>query len=547
MTSTRILRFAFWRLCFVAAAAGSALLPHSLSASAGEVYVAGAGNSVVSKVALDGSVSSVGGSFTFPRTVRFDRGGTGYVLEDGILPSDGRVYKITPAGERSLVLDKQGGTWDPQALAIDGAGNLYVANNGPDPAEIRKYTLAGTFVSVLTTVPGNIWEMACDSSGNVLATAGSSLYRATPAGVTSTFISFNAQARGVTVDQAGNIFVSSDENIIRKFFPSGGFESFAADVPAPYHLITDANGNLYSTSLIGTSTSGTSFIYRFTPTRVKTVAASAARGGGAEGFKGMDIEPPRGKSLNISTRLRVQSGDDALIGGFIITGSAGKKVIVRAIGPSLANAGVQGALEDPTLELYRGGTFISGNDNWRAGQESAIQATGIPPSDDREAAIALNLAPEAYTAVVRGRGGATGVALVEVYDLEAGADSQLANISTRGRVETGENVMIGGFIIGGNGARGIVRALGPSLTAAGVPDALSNPTLSIRNAAGEEIAMNDDWKVSQRTEIEATGVPPQHDRESAYVGYFAPGNYTAIVSGVGGATGIGLVEFYNLQ
>jgi predicted chitinase len=548
MRFNRNLRVAFLRLCIVAAA--GALLPCELRAAAGDLYVAGAGNTVVSRITSDGSATSFGGSFTFPFTVRFDRGGNAYVLEDGVYPFQGRVFKITPTGDLSVVVGPPAtGSWDPQALAIDGAGNLYVANNGPNPAEIRKYTLAGAFIGVLTTLPGDIWEMACDTAGNVLATAGISLYRTTPAGVTSTFISFNGQARGVTVDPAGNIFATAEgETIMRKFPPGGGFSNFGTNLSEAFFLASDANGNIYASAATGTSSSGESFIYKFSPTGARRTIATAARVGGANRFWGMAVEPPTGKSLNISSRVQVQTGDNAAIAGIIITGSAGKQVIMRAIGPSLANAGVQGPLQDPVLQLYNSGNvLVQSNDNWKSQNQTGIEATGLAPTDDRESALVLGLGSEPYTVVVRGKNNTTGVGVVEIYDLDQAGDSRLANISTRGLIGTGENVLVGGFILGGNGARGIVRAIGPSLTAAGVPGALSNPILSIRNGNGVEIASNDDWKSSQRAEIEATGVAPQHDLESAYVGYFAPGNNTVIVSGSQGATGVGLVEFYNLQ
>jgi streptogramin lyase len=550
MHSTRRFHHALLHLCFIAAVHAAVFLPNKTFAAAGELYVAGPQNQVVSKIGFNGTITTFAGDFKIPSCVRFDRSGNAYVADEGF-NFDGRIFKITPAGERSVLIPSPGGSGgaSPRSLAIDGSGNLYVANNGPSLKEIRKYTLNGAFVSVLATLPSFIGEIACDTSGNVYATSGSSLYRVTPAGAVTTVISFNGTARGVTVDPAGNIFVASSEDIIRKFPPGGGFSVVATNVPQAQNLTTDASGNLYSTSRTGVSfDDGETFIYKFTPSGVRTTVATVSRAGGLDGFKGMAIEPPRGKALNISTRLRVETGDDALIGGFIITGTAGKRVILRALGPSLANAGVEGALQDPVLELYdSNGTFVNGNDNWKSQNQAGIEATGVPPTDDRESALLINLAVSNWTAVVRGKNDTTGVGLVEVYDLDQAADSQLANISTRGRVETAENVMIGGLIIGGNGARGIVRALGPSLAQAGVSGVLSDPQLSLRDANGTEIARNNDWKSDQQAEIQATGVAPANDRESAVVRYFAPGNYTAIVSGNLNATGVGLVEFYNLQ
>jgi hypothetical protein len=266
-------------------------------------------------------------------------------------------------------------------------------------------------------------------------------------------------------------------------------------------------------------------------------------------FERQTAAPPPTRLLNISTRLRVLTGDNTLIGGFIVTGNVPKRVIVRAIGPSLTSLGIPGALADPVLELHGPGSFVTiTNDNWRDTQETEIEATGVAPSNDLESAIVAMLPPGAYTAVVRGDNGGTGVGLVEAYDLEAATDAQLANISTRGFVDLGDNVMIGGFILGNGGAsvRVLIRAIGPSLEAFGVPNALADPTVELHNINGDIIGANDDWKDTQQAEIEATGIPPTDDRESAIVQTLAPGNYTAVVRGKNETTGVALVEAYRL-
>ncbi len=259
--------------------------------------------------------------------------------------------------------------------------------------------------------------------------------------------------------------------------------------------------------------------------------------------------------LNISTRMRVLTGDNVLIGGFIITGTDLKRVLIRGIGPSLNGVGT--TLPDPTLELHQGSTTVAINDNWKTrpdgtSQEADIEATTIPPTNDLESAILVMLGPGAYTTILAGNNGGAGAGLVEVYDLGQGANSQLANISTRGFVETGDNVMIGGFIAGGGSgsgtARVMVRALGPSLPVIG---ALADPTVELRDGNGMLVASDDNWKTrpdgsSQQAEIEATGLAPTNDLESALVQSLASGNYTAIVRGKNNTTGVGLVEFYNL-
>ncbi|MDQ3119855.1 MAG: hypothetical protein M3Q89_09865, partial [Verrucomicrobiota bacterium] len=257
-----------------------------------------------------------------------------------------------------------------------------------------------------------------------------------------------------------------------------------------------------------------------------------------------------GQLRNISTRLRVQTGDNVLIGGLIISGTEPKQVIVRAIGPSLADRGLSGALQDPTLELFNGaGAPIASNDNWKDTQQAEIEASTIPPENDAEAAIVRTLDPGTYTAIVRGKNESSGVGLVEVYDLSPASQSRLGNISSRGFVDTGDNVLIGGVIVGGNGGadtRILIRAIGPSLSAAGVAGALQDSTLELRDANGQLVRENDNWQGSQQGEIEATTIPPSHAAEAAIVAQLAPGTYTAIVRGKNDTTGVGLVEVYNV-
>jgi hypothetical protein len=255
--------------------------------------------------------------------------------------------------------------------------------------------------------------------------------------------------------------------------------------------------------------------------------------------------------LNISTRVLVGSGENVAIAGFVVTGSEPKRVIIRAIGPSLRNAGISNALPDPMLELHNGsGALIASNDNWKDTQEAEIRATGLAPGDDRESAIVRTLSPGAYTAVMRGKEGASGIGLVEGYDLDSSTESIFANISTRGLVGAGDNAMIGGLILGGNGAGAnviVVRALGPSLTHAGVQNALQDPILELHNQNGLLIDSNDNWKDRQQTLIERQNLGPTNDRESALLEVLPAGAYTAIVRGKDNTTGVALVEFYNIR
>jgi cyclophilin family peptidyl-prolyl cis-trans isomerase len=285
-----------------------------------------------------------------------------------------------------------------------------------------------------------------------------------------------------------------------------------------------------------------------------TVTATDADGATASQSFDVTVTSTPVHAANISTRLEIGSGDDALIGGFIVLGDAPKRLMIRAIGPSLSGAGVTNALSNPTLELHDGtGALIASNDNWQnATNKRDIINTGLAPSDANESAILTTLSAtssgSAYTAVMRSVDGTSGIGLVEVYDLDSGPGSSLLNISTRGNVQTGDNVMIGGFIVAGNGSqRVLVRAIGPSLGAFGVADPLADPLLELHNGDGDLIDSNDDWMDNPaEAEIEATMIAPNDPKESAVLQTLAPGAYTAIVQGAGGATGTGLVEVYVL-
>jgi hypothetical protein len=281
-----------------------------------------------------------------------------------------------------------------------------------------------------------------------------------------------------------------------------------------------------------------------------------------------DTPPTPGPRLsNISTRAFVQTGENVLIGGFIIQGTGTKRVIIRAIGPELTHYGVPNALANPTLELHNStGALIASNNNWAttiiggiimSNQAGDIMSSGYAPADGLESAIIADLPPGNYTAILRGLNNLTGVALVEVYDLSTGIGSILVNISSRAFVETGDNVMIGGFIVQGTQPkRVIVRAIGPELTQYGVPNALPDPTLELHDGSGALIASNDNWQTTiiggiitkdQVTDIQNSGHAPTQASESAIIATLPPGNYTAIVSPKTIIVGVALVEVYDLD
>jgi hypothetical protein len=318
-------------------------------------------------------------------------------------------------------------------------------------------------------------------------------------------------------------------------------------VPIPANLAYASNGN-GGVSVDGTAQSGNS-----------GVLANIGDGQHAltVGATTLVTVPPPATALNIATRLPVGAGQNVLIGGFIIVGPTPKRVLIRAIGPSLP---VAGALSDPTLELHDGtGTILATNNNWRttsvggliaSGQVVEIQGTTIPPTRDEESAIVVTLNPGAYTAVVGGANGSTGIGLVEVYDLDAIQDSTLANISTRGFIQTDNNVMIGGLIyLGGPGPTKVVlRGIGPSLAAQNITNALKDPILELKDSNGTTVEANDNWTQSpQAAAIQAAGLQPSDPAECAIMRTGLPlGSYTAILKGVNG-TGVGVVEVYIFQ
>jgi hypothetical protein len=259
-------------------------------------------------------------------------------------------------------------------------------------------------------------------------------------------------------------------------------------------------------------------------------------------------------ATNLSTRAITLTGDNVLIGGFIVQGPSSKNLIIRAIGPSLSAFGVAGPLADPTVELHnQNGAVIAFDDDWQddPDQATAIQNAGRAPGNPKESALAETLAPGPYTAIVRGTNNTTGVALVEIYDIDSQpAASQLVNISARAPVQTGDNVMIGGFIITGSDPTNvIIRGIGPSLTAHNVAGALPDPFIELHDGNGSLVTSNDNWQQDslQAVQIQAAGLAPGNALESALFMTLNPGAYTAIVKGAQSTTGVGLVEVFKTQ
>lgn len=507
--------------------------------SKGDVYIAE--SSAIGKITADGlirvfagnriysgSVDGVGRDARFEGIQRmvFDRQDNLYVADTYSFT----IRKVTPDAVVTTLAGLAGnpGSADgagsaarfgwPEGVAVDWAGNVYVADtisfNRGEGHTIRRITPDG----IVTTLAGLAGTYgAIDGTGSAAR--------------------FDFP-RAVTTDSRGDAYVAdAQNNLLRKITPAGVVTTLAGGNPNSFEA--DGVGRAASfASMRGLTANSAGNIYLIDSGRLRIATSTL-----------------KARSLNVSTRLQVLDGENVLIGGFIVGGSSTKKVIVRAIGPSLEAYSVSGTLSDPVVELYDGsGVLIESNDNWRLNsqtqqsQEAAIAETSLAPANDRESAIVATLDPEkAYTVVVHGAHGETGVSVVEVYDLSSTNAAALANISTRGFVQSGDKVMIAGFILGGNNGKGevVVRALGPSLAQSQITNPLANPSLELFDANGQVIASNDDWNDMSGGAIQSSGLQPQNSLESAIRIILPAGAYTAVVGGHG-KSGVGLVEVYNL-
>jgi glucose/arabinose dehydrogenase len=323
---------------------------------------------------------------------------------------------------------------------------------------------------------------------------------------------------------------------IRLLDPSNISSGFATGITFPVDLKVGPDGSLY---YLAQGNGGHVSKIQYLPTPAPTATPL----------------PTPAQLLNISTRLRVETGDNVMIGGFVVTGRTAKPLLLRGMGPSLIASGVPAdeVLLDPSLEL-RGsdGALLRENDNWMESPfRDLIKGTPYQPTDDREAVIVATVQPGAYTAILTGNGQTTGVALAEVYDIDQTVDSKLANISTRGLVQTGDNVMIGGFILGGNSADAqlAIRGIGPSLSQFGLSNVLADPTLELRDSNGTLLISNDNWMDDpvSSAQLTANGLALPDPHESGIVATLPPGAFTAILAGRNDSAGIGLVEIYSLQ
>ena len=424
------------------------------------------------------------------------------------------------------------------SAAVGGSASFTAAASGTTPMTWQWYKTGSGAISGATSATHTLSNLVAANAGSFYAVATNSAGSATTgtATLTVTAASTPSITTGVTLP-GGVIGVAYAQTLVA----SGGTAPYAwtlASGALPAGLQLSPAGVLSGTpaaAAVSTFTAQVSDAAGVTASRAFTLAVTAT--GTAT------------KMINVSSRARVETGDNVVIAGFVVSGTGTKHVLVRGIGPGLAAAGISDPLANPTLTVYdTTGTALNTNDDWRA-QEAVITATGLAPSNDRDAAISLTLAPGAYTAILSGVSAGTGTAIIEVYDLTTSDSAiRVVNLSTRARVLTGQNVLIGGIVVQGTaGKRFLVRALGPSLAAAGVANTLGDPTVQLVNAAGAVVAANDNWATATNAaEVTATGLAPGSAAESALLVTLTEGSYTVIVSGAGGATGVALIEFYEL-
>lgn len=402
------------------------------------------------------------------------------------------------------------------------------------------FAVSATASSGLTVAFSSLSPSVCSVAGNLVTLAG-------------------AGQCTIAADQSGDTQYNPASRVTQTFEVAKAAQAIAFG-PAPV-IIVGGSGSILATGggsgnpvTLESMTPGTCTISGVTVVGLAegtcTIAADQAGSSNylaaARATQSFTVGPANPARLRgISTRMQVLTGDDAMIGGFIIGGTSPKTVVVRARGPSLAYLGVPGTLANPRLDLYAGQTVIASNDDWQAAPNAAaLSASGYQPSEPAESAILVTLNPGPYTAIVSGVGGGTGVGIIEVFEVDR-SDIPLLNIATRGKVLTGDDVMIGGFIIEGSSPQTVVvRAGGPSLSARGVPGVLANPVLNLYSGQ-TVIASNDDWQTaSNAATLVSSGFAPLDTRESAIYITLNPGAYTAIVFGAGGTTGVGTIEVF---
>ena len=567
------------------AVAGVIAFASSATAEPKDLFATDAVAGSIVAFGTDGSATTFASGLTDPQGIALDQDGNVYVSEGSV----GDLLRFTPDGTMSVLTS---GLSNPLGVAFVGVSagdnfDILVAENGAD--SITKVTPTGHKIPFIT-VTAPVAVAVGVGNGNIFVTHETFVSTYDSNGIeigTPVDVGNNTRAVAVVEDSSGGtleqtLFVTTDANTIEKITPDGTVQQFA-----PGTTLQDPNGLAFLPALIGGSDQGNVFVADTGAGDILTITKNGESDTFAtfgnpnfiafeKGFvlptptpsPSPTVSPspsasptptPPNKAQNLSTRVDVETGTNVGIGGFIINGTDPKLVVIRAIGPSLADFGVAGALADPTLELHDSNqAIIATNDDWMenspADQQSLIDH-GLEPSNNLESAIIMSLDPGLYTAVVSGNNGGTGVALIELYDLDdPGVAGELGNISTRGFVGTEANVMIGGVIVGpegGDAASVVVRAIGPSLADFGVADPLLDPVLELRDGNGDLVAMNDNWETDPEpdnysAEVTAAGLAPSDPSESAVFANLTNGLYTAIVSGKDSTTGVGLVEVYHV-
>jgi hypothetical protein len=527
-------------------------------------FVIGTSNSFTVKTKATSPISVLSFSGTLPSGVSFVPNTNGTATLSGTpAGGSGGTYPLIitaangtpPDAVQNFTLTVQATPPVLHAPAITSANAKTFTVGSPGTFTV---TTTGTPTSQVTLIgPQPSWLSYVDNTNGTATLSG------TPDSESDASYSFTITAANGVLPNATQAFVLTVKQA--PTFTSPSSATFSVGVPGSF--VVETRGNpVASLSKTGTLPSGVSFLdngdgtanVAGTPAAgsagsypITVTAANGVMPNATQIFTlAITATPTSTQLLNISTRLLTQTGENVAIGGFIIAGSDLKTVLIRGLGPSLA-AFVPNPLQDPTLELHQGSSVIASNDDWQDTPNIGQIPTGFEPADPRDSVIVATLSPGPYTVVQAAKDAAGGIGLLEVYDIDSTGDAMLANISTRGLVQTGDEAMIGGFILQGGteGSTVVVRAIGPSLTSFGIGDALADPTLELHDADGTLIGTNDNWRddAAQADELTAIGFAPGDDLESAMVATLPPAAYTAIVAGKGGGTGVALVEIYNLQ
>jgi hypothetical protein len=530
-------------------------------------FVIGTSNSFTVKTIATSPISVLSSSGTLPSGVSFVPNANGTATLTGTpAGGSGGTYPLIitaangtpPDAVQNFTLTVQATPPVLHAPAITSANVKTFTVGSPGTFTV---TTTGTPTSQVTLIgPQPSWLSYVDNTDGTATLSG------TPDSESDASYSFTITAANGVLPNATQAFVLTVKQA--PTFTSPSSATFPVGVPGSF--IVETRGNpVASLTKTGTLPSGVSFLdngdgtaeiagtpaagsadsYPITVTAANGVMPNATQIFTLAVTATPTPSPTPPVLLNISTRLLTQTGENVAIGGFIIAGSDLKTVLIRGLGPSLA-AFVPNPLQDPTLELHQGSSVIASNDDWQDTPNVGQIPTGFEPADPRDSVIVATLSPGPYTVVQAAKDAAGGIGLLEIYDIDSTGDAMLANISTRGLVQTGDEAMIGGFILQGGteGSTVVVRAIGPSLTSFGIANALADPTLELHDADGALIGTNDNWRddAAQADELIADGFAPGDDLESAIVATLPPAAYTAIVAGKGG-TGVALVEIYNLQ